>query len=282
MMAEPLPRRLVRKPWGRRDLPGWTGAEAQSEPVGEVWFPDPAGDEADLLVKYLFTSEKLSIQVHPDDRAARASGHRRGKDEAWLVLRADPGAAIGLGLREAVSRGALRAAALDGSIERLIDWRPVRAGDLFYSPAGTVHAIGAGLTVLEIQQNLDLTYRLYDYGRPRELHLDAGIAAADPSPWRAAGSTRAIAPGRDALASGAAFVVERWRDAAGIIGGDGLAPVWVIPLEAGASLDGRPLEPGSVWTMRGQAELAVPPSAELLLAYAGSEIRFAPEPRRSP
>src|SRR5262249_13298778 len=152
--------------------------------------------------KFLFTSERLSIQVHPDDPAARAAGHPRGKDEAWLVLGADAGATIGLGLTHAVSREALRAAALDGSVEGLIDWRPVQTGDCFYSPAGTIHALGAGLTVLEIQQNLDLTYRLYDYGRPRELHLDEALAVADLSPGRGAGAEEPIDRGRDRIAAG--------------------------------------------------------------------------------
>ena len=274
MPAARLERRLVPKVWGRWDVPPQFGPPpAGDEPLGEVWFPDEAGDEAELLVKYLFTSERLSIQVHPGDEAARAAGWRRGKDEAWVILDAEPDARIGLGLRHAVSREALRAAALDGSIEQLLDWRPARAGDVFYSPAGTVHALGAGLTLVEIQQNLDLTYRLYDYGRPRELHLEEGIAVADSSPWQPTFAHARIGKGREALAAGGAFVLERWQGAEALVGADSGAPVWLIPLKDGASADGLSLEAGSVWVARGPTRLDVPETSELLVAYAGAAVR---------
>ena len=138
-----------------------------------------AAAEDALLVKYLFTSERLSVQVHPDDDAATAAGHDRGKDEAWLILDAEPGAEIAIGLKKQLSTEALKASALDGSIVDRLDWREVAPGDAFYSPAGTLHAIGAGLTLLEVQQNADITYRFFDYGRDRELHLDEAVAAAD-------------------------------------------------------------------------------------------------------
>ena len=274
MPAVRLERRLVPKVWGRWDVPPQFGPPpAGDEPLGEVWFPDEAGDEADLLVKFLFTSEKLSIQVHPGDEAARAAGYRRGKDEAWVILASEPDARIGLGLRHEATRGELRAAALDGSIEQLLDWRPAKAGDVFYSPAGTVHALGAGLTLVEIQQNLDLTYRLYDYGRPRELHLEEGIAVADPSPWHATFAPAEISEGREALAAGGAFALERWRGAEADVGTDSGAPIWLIPLSDGASADSEPLEAGSVWVARGPTQLKVPEGSELLFAYAGAAVR---------
>src|SRR5688572_21791698 len=254
-----LERRLVPKVWGRWDVPPQFGPlPAGHEPLGEVWFPDAGGDEAELLVKYLFTSERLSIQVHPGDEAARAAGYRRGKDEAWVILDAEPDARIGLGLRHAVSSEALRAAALDGTIEQLLDWRPAKAGDVFFSPAGTVHALGAGLTLVEIQQNLDLTYRLFDYGRPRELHLEEGIAVADPSPWQPAYTPARIGEGREVRAAGGAFVLERWQGADALFGTDSDAPAWVVPLKDGASADGLWLEAGSVWVARGPTQLDVP------------------------
>jgi len=101
------------------------------------------------------------------------------------ILDAEPGATIGLGLTHEVDKDELRAAALDGSIEQLMDWRLVSAGDFIFVPAGTIHAIGAGISLLEFQQNSDVTYRLYDYGRPRKLHLDEGIAVANPAPFPA-------------------------------------------------------------------------------------------------
>ena len=265
MGAHRLASRPVERIWGRRDLPAAFAPrpEAATEPIGEIWFEGAA--DAELLVKYLFTSERLSIQVHPGDEAARARGHERGKDEAWYVLSAEPGTMIGLGLTHRVSRDELRAAARDGSIEQLMDWRPVAAGDVFYSPAGTVHAIGGGLSLIEIQQNLDLTYRLYDYGRPRELHLDEGVAVADPAPW-----TPPFAPVRDGprttLAAGLAFVLERWTPA-----GDAAATLpegsMLVPLASAGTIDGDALEAGAVWAAEGRASLGGP--ADLLVAYPG-------------
>ena len=275
MPAVQLTTRRIEKPWGRRDLwPGFGDVPPGGAPVGEIWFEhEGAAAEPDLLVKYLFTSEKLSIQVHPDDQAARAHGYKRGKDEAWLILAAAPDAVIGLGLREAVSREALRAAALDGSIEDLLDWRSVKAGDVFYSPAGTVHAIGPGLTLVEVQQNVDLTYRLYDYGRPRELHLDDGIAVADPVPYVAAFLPREIAHGRRILADGPAFVLERWT-------GTGQAqltpqpdrPLLLMPLAGTMAIDGAPLEAGTVWSVDTPVALESGADADLLVAYPGGGI----------
>lgn len=176
-----LPRKSVPKPWGRQDLP-YPFEGAATEKIGEIWFDD-AGAEQGLLVKYLFTSDKLSIQVHPSDELARQLGLPSGKEECWIVIDADPGAVLGIGTKVPLSLGELRAAAIDGSIERLIEWKPVSRGDLFYIPPGTVHAIGAGVTIIEVQQNADITYRLYDYGRPRDLHLGDGIKAATAKPY---------------------------------------------------------------------------------------------------
>lgn len=169
----------VEKPWGRTDIPAAFG-EFGSRRIGEIWFSHPAGDDAPILVKFLFTSERLSIQVHPDDTAARAAGYPRGKEECWLILDAQPGAELGIGLNRRSSREELHNAALDGSIVDMIDWRQSKVDDFVCNRAGTIHAIGPGLTVVEVQQNVDCTYRLYDYGRPRELHLDAGLKVANP------------------------------------------------------------------------------------------------------
>ena len=243
MTASKLRAVPVERVWGRRDLPpGFPRLDADV-PVGEIWFETTP--EAPLLVKYLFTAERLSIQVHPDDAAARARGFPRGKDEAWFILDAEPDAQIGLGLTHQVSHETLRAAALDGSIEALLDWRRVRPGELLYSPAGTVHAIGAGISLIEIQQNLDLTYRLYDYGRPRELHLDEGIAVSEPGPW-------APVPAEgDVLAAGQAFRVERRRT-----GGNLNGPAVVVPLAGAGTIDGESLAAGTCWEVESDAEIA--------------------------
>ncbi|MEP7130009.1 MAG: class I mannose-6-phosphate isomerase [Sphingomicrobium sp.] len=160
------------------DVPG---GESSGERIGEVWFT--GGAELPLLAKYIFTSERLSIQVHPDDAQARERGLAQGKSECWTILDAEPGATLGLGLTREVGAEELRGAALDGSIEQLMAWRPVSAGDFVFVPSGTIHAIGAGISLLEFQQNADVTYRLYDYGRPRELHLDDAIAVAAAQPF---------------------------------------------------------------------------------------------------
>jgi len=178
-----LDRRYVEKPWGRTVLPSMFDPPP-GERIGEVWFT--GGGDLPLLLKYLFTSERLSVQVHPDDAYAGAHGLPRGKSECWYVLDAEPDSTIALGLLHEVGKDELRSAALDGSIEQLMDWKPVRAGDFFFVPPGTIHAIGKGISLIEFQQNVDLTYRLYDYGRPRELHLDDAIAVSHAAPYPSA------------------------------------------------------------------------------------------------
>ena len=172
-MAGPhkLDTRIVDRPWGRRGIDARFAVE-QDRRVGEIWFEPPAPRELEVMAKYLFTEERLSIQVHPDDATARARGYPRGKDECWIILDAADDAELGIGTLREASADEIIDAARDGSIVDLLDWRRPVAGEFIYNPAGTIHALGAGLTVLEIQQAVDLTYRLFDYGRPRELHLD--------------------------------------------------------------------------------------------------------------
>ena len=268
MNARRLTPRALEKVWGRRDIgAAFSALGTGPEPIGEIWFEAPGATHAPLLAKYLFTSERLSIQVHPDDEAARARGHRSGKDEAWLVLSADPGATIGLGLTRDATREELRDAALDGSIEQLLDWRPVRAGDIFYSPAGTVHAIGGGLSLIEVQQNVDLTYRLYDYGRPRELHLEDGIAVARPERFAGDAIRTPAGSGRRCLHEGGAFRLERWTGGGHTqVRGREDAPVLLVPITGGASAEGEELPAGSVWHCEGPVALAGDAGADLLIA----------------
>lgn len=264
MSADLLTTRAVAKPWGRTQL--WSGFEEHegTEPIGEIWFEKQSEADAELLVKYLFTSEKLSIQVHPDDAQARARGFERGKDEAWLILDAEPDSTIALGPKRPLSEADFRTAIQDGSIVDLLDWRPVKAGDFIYSPAGTVHAIGAGLTLIEIQQNLDLTYRLYDFGRPRELHVDDGVAVSLRDPF-----TAPPVPSRqELLAEGPKFVVERVVDRRSIAfrGATGL----LVPTNGGGEVNGRKFKAGECWELTQQAEIACEEGGEALLAYPGS------------
>jgi mannose-6-phosphate isomerase len=195
------------RPWGTRDLSPWYDYRP-TEPVGEAWLTGPqclvetgpeqgrtlaevaaahpgpllgphrneVGDYP-LLLKILFPHEKLSVQVHPDDILAQQTGQPRGKTECWYVLDAEPGAAVALGLKPGVTIDAMREAIANHTVESLVEQVPVTRGDMIFVDAGTVHAIGPGVVLLETQQTSDITYRLYDYGRPRELHIDRGLAA---------------------------------------------------------------------------------------------------------
>jgi mannose-6-phosphate isomerase len=128
-----------------------------------------------LLAKFLFPHEKLSVQVHPDDDAARAIGQPCGKTECWYVAHAEPGAEIGLGLKDGVTREQFARSIQDNRAEDLLNWINVKAGDMIYVAGGTVHTLGPGSIIVETQQQSDTTFRLYDYGRPRELHLQDGL-----------------------------------------------------------------------------------------------------------
>ena len=185
------------RPWGRLDLKPWYEETGTTELVGEAWLTGPEcvvetgelegrtfasvaqdlGGEFPLLVKLLFPNEKLSVQVHPDDAHAQKLGQPRGKTECWYVLEAEPGAAVALGLKAGVTAEQVKAGVADGSMESLLEWVPVAEGEMIFVDAGTVHAIGPGVVLLETQQTSDTTFRLYDYGRPRELHLEQGLAA---------------------------------------------------------------------------------------------------------
>jgi mannose-6-phosphate isomerase len=172
-MSEPirLTPSLREKVWGKTRLAPWF--PDSEKPIGEAWFLTTR--ELPLLVKLLFTSERLSVQVHPDD----GEDGPRGKTEMWHILEAGPGATIALGFREPITRQRLLEATRTGEVEQLLNWIPVHAGETYFTPAHTVHAIGAGLVLCEIQQNSDVTYRLWDYGRPRELHVAQAVAIAD-------------------------------------------------------------------------------------------------------
>lgn len=230
----------VEKPWGRTDLPAIFAAGAGRQ-IGEVWFESADGRDLPLLVKYIFTSDRLSIQVHPDDAQAAAKGMLRGKEEIWYILDCEPGATLGIGLTAPMAPDQFRAAAQDGSLEQWIDWKPVKPGDCYFIPAGTVHAIGAGITLAEIQQNADVTYRLYDYGRPRELHLDDGVAVSRLTPYdRAVGE----APlGREARLIGddeAPFSLDlvQWNADQSVSVPEG-KQMWFTPLSGAGTVNGR-------------------------------------------
>jgi mannose-6-phosphate isomerase len=205
--------------WGKRDLRPWYSDIVTAEPIGEAWLTGPqclvesgpfqgktlaevgitTGREFPLLVKLLFPAEKLSVQVHPDDAQAAQLGERRGKTECWYVLEAEPRAYVSLGLKQGTGIAEVKAGVIDGTMEKFLEQVPVAAGDMLFVDAGTVHAIGPGVVLLETQQTSDVTYRLFDYGRPRELHLEKGLqvmkaktSAGKIAPKRMAGFTRLI------------------------------------------------------------------------------------------
>jgi mannose-6-phosphate isomerase len=181
--------------WGKSDLTPWYAETGTTELVGEAWLTGPQclvetgpfkgqtlasvaeqmGGEFPLLVKILFPADKLSVQVHPDDAQAKTMGETRGKTECWYVLEAEPGATVALGLKPGVGAMEVAASVESRTMESLLEHVPVSVGDMLFVDAGTVHAIGPGVVLLETQQTSDVTYRLYDYGRPRELHLEKGL-----------------------------------------------------------------------------------------------------------
>ncbi len=220
--------KFVERVWGRRELQPWYESTGDTGLIGEAWLTGPecviedgenkgrtladisqqctgtldgnvGGGEFPLLIKLLFPSDKLSVQVHPDDEEARALGLSRGKTECWYVLEANSGAEVACGLKPGITTEDLARGIADGSVEGMMEMLPVIAGDMVYVDAGTVHAIGPGVVLLEVQQMSDVTYRLYDYGRDRELHLTAGLAvvktrtqAGKVKPKQTAGDTRRL------------------------------------------------------------------------------------------
>src|ERR1700736_4467014 len=196
------------RPWGGYDLSPIYPNHKFEERIGEAWLTgddckvangplkgktlaqlsqqyqrELVGDAArdarrfPLLLKFLFPHEKLSVQVHPDDEQARAVGQPWGKTECWYVAHAKPGAQIALGLKPGVSNSQLEQAIHEKRAEELLNWLNVYTGDMIYVCGGTVHTLGPGSVIVETQQQSDTTYRLFDYGRPRELHLKEGLAA---------------------------------------------------------------------------------------------------------
>jgi mannose-6-phosphate isomerase len=174
--------------------------------VGEA---SPQKDRFPLLTKFLFPREKLSVQVHPDDEGARRLGQPCGKTECWYVLAAEPGAQVGLGLKPGTTRDQMKRAIEEKRAEHLLNWIDVHPGDLIYVDAGTVHAIGPGSVLVETQQNSDTTFRLYDYGRGRDLHVEQGLAAMKQQTG-AGKVTQSTSGGRCNLVSSSYFVIDQY------------------------------------------------------------------------
>jgi len=289
--------------WGRTNLAPYFARTGHTEPIGaepigEVWYtssenqtslglslggliekaPGILGRNADpahpgvcpLLVKMLFTTERLSVQVHPNDEYAEKHHGSLGKTEAWYVIEAQPAAEVAVGFRERLTPEQLRDAARSGEIEQLLDWRRVAPGDVIYVPAGTVHAIGAGLTICEVQENSDITYRLYDYGRPRELHLEHGVKVSHLGRHEHDQRTVPLTPWRDQLVENPYFRIERLElsRAARLDGG---LPFYLllVCLRGTGRIGDQPFGLGECWLIpAGASELEISgPGLELLLTY---------------
>jgi mannose-6-phosphate isomerase len=236
------------RPWGTQDLSPIYPNRPFEEKIGEAWLTgddcqiangpltgqtlaqvsekyqrDLVGDAArdprrfPLLLKFLFPHEKLSVQVHPDDESARRVNQPWGKTECWYVAHAKPGAQIALGLKSGVTVAQLEQSILEKRAEEFLNWLNVYTGDMIYVSGGTVHTLGPGSVIVETQQQSDTTYRLYDYGRPRELHLEQGLAAVKlnaasgkvvrPAPSQVAGSNNRQAP----LVAAPYFIVDMFE-----------------------------------------------------------------------
>lgn len=252
---------LVHKVWGRHTPPA-PFVNPGDEPLGEIWF-DPPPEMADLLVKFIFTDAALSVQVHPNDEQAPPGV--RGKNECWYILDAEPGAQLAVGLKREMSVDELRAAALDGSIESDLGFVDVQPGDFFSIPAGTIHAIGPGISLLEVQQNSDITYRLYDYGRPRELHLEDGLRVANRVPYDPTLHSRAPDAGYVELIDGPHFRVAKLAGGCTVPEGRFTGETLVLPLAEGATLSGQALEVGSCTLTTGIAGLELADGASAAL-----------------
>lgn len=203
--------RAVAKPWGSKDLHPWGQLHEDGTAIGELWFlrADDAVPAPALLPKLLFTKQPLSIQVHPDDAYARSIGLANGKTEAWYILSATPDSRIALGLTTRLTPSDLRRAIESGAIADLVDWRAVQAGETILVPAGTIHALGAGLVVAEIQQNSDATFRMFDYGRDRPLDVESAVAVAVATPFTDHPAPQAQSAGRTLLTASPYFVLEQ-------------------------------------------------------------------------
>jgi mannose-6-phosphate isomerase len=251
------------KVWGSTALSPWF--PDTPEKIGEVWFSRE--QEVPLLLKFIFTTERLSVQVHPDDEYGHRVESCAGKTEMWHILRADPGAAIALGFREFLTPERLREVSLSGEIEQLLNWVPVHPGETYFVCAGMVHAIGAGIVLAEIQQFSDITYRLYDYGRPRELHLDRAMDVSRMAPHPGHAQPLKVGPGVERLVACPYFVTDRLT----VEGGTSLATsastseFWMV-IQGSGTLDGQPFRAGEVWLVE-PGTYSMDGSAVLLRAY---------------
>jgi len=317
------------RPWGTLDLSPIYPNHKFAEEIGEAWLSgddckvsngplagktlaqlsahyqrDLVGEAArdasrfPLLLKFLFPHQKLSVQVHPDDAQALRVGEPWGKTECWYVAHAKPGSQIALGLKPGVTAGQFEEAIRQNCAEDLLNWINVYAGDMIYVAGGTVHTLGPGSVIVETQQQSDTTYRLYDYGRPRELHLKDGMAAVKEkvgsgkvvrqAPAQIAGGKNRLAP----LVAAPYFVVDMFEvkeplELSTRNGSDRTSAQILVAIEGCGAIEAAGIDP--VTLAKGDAvvipaclnEFAVSPqwTLEFLRAYVPGKALPEPETR---
>src|SRR5215470_5032972 len=300
------------RPWGTHDLSPIYPNHKFAEKIGEAWL---SGDDCKvangpfsgktlaqlseqyqrelvgeaardakrfpLLLKFLFPHEKLSVQVHPDDAQALRVGQPWGKTECWYVAHAKPGAQIALGLKTGVTPAQLEEAIHQKRAEEVLNWINVYAGDMIYVAGGTVHTLGPGSIIVETQQQSDTTYRLYDYGRPRELHLKDGLRVikekvgsgkVKPQPFHKFGRN---GNRQRQLVASSFFVVEHFEMSApqkfepGSTGGDSVQVL--VAIDGKAVLECAGTE--AVTLAKGDA-VVVPPGDRTFIVHPEHEVKF--------
>jgi len=241
MAIRKLTPEIHEKVWGSKLTAPWL-ANPEGRKIGEIWFSAP--EALPVLVKLLFTSDRLSVQVHPDDVYAQSHGGERGKTEMWHILRADAKAKIALGPLERLTEETVRASVVNGDIVDLLRWIPARAGDTFFIPAGTIHAIGSGLAICEVQQHSDLTYRLFDYHRKpeRPLHIEDSLAVAQLEPYTL---------GPEALADCEYFQTARVSVQGAMPFSTASLPAIYIAVAGQGMIAGEPFHAGEAWLIPG-------------------------------
>ena len=285
--------------WGTRDLSPIYSEAPGEQPIGEAWLTgdqcqiangplsgkslgeistkfgrdvvgetSPQPDRFPLLIKFLFPHDKLSVQVHPDDEHAQTLGQPWGKTECWYVLAAAPGAQIGLGLKPGTTRDELQRAIREVRAEQLLNWIDVHSGEMIYVDAGTVHAIGPGSILVETQQSSDTTFRLYDYGRPRELHVDQGLAATREH-TRAGKVVHNYDGGKNTLIATQRFLVEKFALKAGD---------WHLPrTDKSAAQCIVPLKGSGVLECTGSQPISISPGQAVVIPAAIHEASIRPQ-----
>lgn len=280
--------------WGYEDLRPWFNVQADRGPIGEAWLtgdmclvatgphkgkrldalfneaqdallgPGARSAGSPLLIKVIFAKEKLSVQVHPDDKMAQKYGDPRGKTECWYALDAEPGAQVAVGIKAGVTLKQVEQGIQKGTLEESLNILPVAQGDMIFVDAGTVHAIWPGAILLETQQNCDLTYRMYDYGRPRELHIEKALEATRLVTNAGKVAQRALSD-RTVLIDAGYFRVERikasgMRDSASLQSSDSAGPglAYLFAAAGAGRISGNSFEPID---LPARAIVAVPASS---------------------